>query len=493
MAVRRTSTTDGEGRYEFAELPAGRYTITVSKAGYVGLQYGQRRPFEPGTPVILADGQALDALNVSLPRGSVIAGRVTDEFGEPIASAQVQAQRYLYGQDGQRQLQTMNIASSDDLGQFRVFGLMPGEYVVSAVSRGVNLGSSVIDTSEGYLPTYYPGTVNLNDAQVISLAVGQETAIQFSLTSGRMARISGAVADSSGRPVVGAMLMLRSNSGNSIMTMTAGQTAADGSFSLSNVPTGDHVIEVQPLPRPGGDPGSLEFASMPVSVGGSDISGLRIVTGKGAIVTGRVVFEGQSPRTGGVTPLRVMPQAVDPGRLMNVFGATMANGMVADDGSFELAGASGQVFFRVATAPGWTLKSVSLEGEDITDVPFDLTGKETVSGLRIVLTDRLTDVSGQVTDGRGRALKDYAVVLLPAEPMEGTVARFLRVVRPDQDGRFRVRGMPPGRYVATAVESLEQGRQFVPEVQRTLRERGRSFSIAEGASATLALRLTSPP
>jgi hypothetical protein len=71
--LRRVTTTDAEGRYEFLELPAGRFSVSVTKAGYVPLQYGQRRPFEAGTPVNVADGETVERIDFSLPRGSVIA------------------------------------------------------------------------------------------------------------------------------------------------------------------------------------------------------------------------------------------------------------------------------------------------------------------------------------------------------------------------------------------------------------------------------------
>src|SRR5688572_4732434 len=133
--VRQVTMSDGEGRFEFTELPAGRFAVNASKAGYVGLQYGQRRPYEAGTPVVLADGQTLTGIAFSLPRGSVLTGRVTDEFNEPMAQAQVQVQRFQYGPDGQRRLQTAQSDTTDDRGEFRVFGLMPGEYVVNAGLR----------------------------------------------------------------------------------------------------------------------------------------------------------------------------------------------------------------------------------------------------------------------------------------------------------------------------------------------------------------------
>ena len=132
---------------------------------------------------------------------------------------------------------------------------------------------------------------------------------------------------------------------------------------------------------------------------------------------------------------------------------------------------------------------MSLEGGDITDTPTDLAGG--LSGLTIVLTDKLTEVSGQVTDARGRALKDYAVVVQPSDPKPApAMTRYLRVVRPDQDGRFRVRGLPPGAYEATAIESIEQGRQFVPDVQARLRDSSTRFTLREGETRALDLKLT---
>jgi hypothetical protein len=492
QGLRRATTTDGEGRYEFTELPAGRFTLSATKAGFVALQYGQRRPTETGTPVVLADGATAEGLDMAMPRGSVIAGRLTDEFGEPIAGAQVQTQRYQYQPDGQRRLMPSAFAQSDDLGHFRLYGLMPGEYLVTANVRGPMLiaagGVATQDSNEGFAPTFYPGTANANDAQAVSVALGQETTIQFSLLPARLARVSGTVSDSTGKPVSGAMVLLRSDTMSMAMTIMSGQTTADGSFSVAGVPPGDHRIEVRPTVRSGGE---AEYGTASVTVGGADIAGVRLVTGKGTTVSGRVVFDGQSPRTGGIGPPRVLLQPVDPAQMGPLLGAdALSNGIIAEDGQFQLTAAPAPVFFRVSTSPGWSLKSVMLDDVDITDTPYELTA-ENVTGLRLVVTDRITDISGKVTDARGQMVNDYVVVLQPAEMREGTSpARFLRAVRPDRDGTFRVRGLPAGTYSATAVQSLEQGRHFVPEVQARLRASGRVFSVDDGASATVELRLT---
>jgi hypothetical protein len=490
--VRRTTTTDAEGRYRFADLPAGRYFVTANKAGYLSAQYGQRRPNEPGTALMLADGQTVNAVNLALPRGSVIAGRVTDEFGEPVARANVQAMRYAYGPDGQRRPQMNQGATTDDLGQFRLYGLAAGDYIVSASAQPGFMGGGpgTVDTSDTYLTSYYPGTPNITEAQTVPLAAGQETSVQFALGVGRLSRVAGTVVDSTGRPLANAMSNLQSPTGAFMSGMMGGMTGPDGSFSIANVAPGDYVLVVRPMNRPAGDAASAEVGSMPITVGGGDLLNLRVTTSPGATVTGRVVFEGTARRGSGLSgPMRVFAQSADP--FLFVPSAGGDTGLIADDGSFEIKGARGQLLFRVAAGSAWTLKSISLEGTDITDTPTELQGTEGLSGVTIVLTDKLTDVSGQVTDSRGRASKDYLVVVQPAEPRSAAgMTRYLRTVRPEQDGRFRVRGLPPGEYFATAVGSLEQGRQFVPDVQARLRDSARRFAVREGETAVLDLKLT---
>ena len=137
------------------------------------------------------------------------------------------------------------------------------------------------------------------------------------------------------------------------------------------------------------------------------------------------------------------------------------------------------------------VRSITTSGDDITDQPIELSNGNVIDDLRIVLTDRITTLTGQVTDGRGRPQTSYVVVTLPAEEKEPIVAaRATRVTRPDTSGRYELKGLRPGRYVAVALEALETGRQFAPEFQARLRQQAKTFTLGEGQSVTLDLPLT---
>ena len=168
----RLATTDAQGRFELKDLPAGRWTLTASKAGFVTLQYGQRRPFESGQPIEIRDGEMLDRADISLPKGSAITGHVFDEFGDAVAGARVQVLRYQLQQGIRRLVPAGGGDQSDDTGAFRIFGLAPGDYYVSATLRSGPGGDSADGTV--YAPTYYPGTGSLAEAQRVTLSIAQE-------------------------------------------------------------------------------------------------------------------------------------------------------------------------------------------------------------------------------------------------------------------------------------------------------------------------------
>ena len=136
----RTTLTDDEGRFVFTLLPAGRYNVNTSKAGYVNIAYGAKAPGRAGTPIQLADGQKLEAKAISLPRGGVVTGIVLDEHGEPAPGTPVRAMREVI-RTGEKRLESAGTDTTDDRGMYRVYGLQPGKYIVYAQPRNQGTGA----------------------------------------------------------------------------------------------------------------------------------------------------------------------------------------------------------------------------------------------------------------------------------------------------------------------------------------------------------------
>jgi hypothetical protein len=510
--VVKSATTDAEGRYEFTELPAGRYSVSVTRNGYVTLSFGQQRPFEPGKPLELADGQVAEKIDFALPRGGVISGRITDEVGEPLAGVGVRAMRYQYLPDGQRRLMPTGGAPygfmTDDLGQFRVYGLMPGSYVVSASVNSMN-GATVMpmaggatvasfgrnDGSDGYAATYYPGTASEGEAQTVAVNIGQEAAVFFSMVPARLSNISGVVRNSQGRPAANVGIAVRSTQGIGMNVAFGGQTGPDGSFVMQNVPPGEYLLEVRPMGRPmpmmagSAQQTDAEFASVPVAVSGQNISGLVITTGVGATVSGRVIFDTTNPPLGGAMAqagqsTRVMFAAVD-----MAFGGMQGNAVIEPSGQFQITGLNGKGTFRVAGTAS-TVRSVMLHGVDITDTPLDVKPGSNIDGVEIALTNLQTSLTGTVRTQSGDPVKDFVVAIFPSRLRDGDVPiRFIRAVRPDQSGKFEAKGLPPADYFAAAVETMDQGEQWDPAFQDRVRARAKQFKLADGQSLALELQL----
>ena len=349
VRVNRSATTDAEGRYEFPDLPAGRYNVSVSRSGFVSLSFGQQRPFEQGRPLDLGNGQQADKIDFALPRGGVIAGRVTDEIGEPLAGIRVQAMRYQYLPNGRRQLTPVSGSFfgglvTNDLGEFRLYSLMPGTYVVSAapvdtmvmMPAGPAGPASVSAPDDGHGITYYPGTINVDEAQSITVGLADVSNASFALVPQRMTRITGVVRNSQGKPFAAA-LTLRTQAGGAMSMRMLAMSGLDGRFTASNVPPGEHSIEVSPRP------GEEESASGPIAAAGQDIADLVITTSPGITISGQVIFEGATPAE---KTFRVNAMSPDPGAPgpMRIFDNTQ--GVIDEKGRFQLRGLSGRADVR---------------------------------------------------------------------------------------------------------------------------------------------------
>jgi hypothetical protein len=485
----RLVTTDVDGRYEARELAAGRYTLTASKASYITLSFGQRRPFEAGRPIEVADKQTIDKVDFALPRGGVVTGRVLDEFGDPASDVQVTVMRYQYVQ-GQRRLVPAGRGSmTNDIGEFRIYGLPPSQYYVAATFRPFGPIAGESDDRTGYAPTYFPGTTNLAEAQRVAIDVGQIAAdLTLTLVPTRTARVSGTAIDASGKPLGGAMIMVSQRGGVGIgpgaMVFSAGnQIKADGSFTVIGLAPGEYTLQAR---RPGQPfDGNGETATASVTVSGADISDIRLIGVRPSAIAGRVTSASRAAQS-----LRPQTMAVQllPVDLAGPLPA-MGRGAVNDDFSFETKSGPGRARVNLNLPTGWAIKSIRHRGLDVTDTGIDVRPGEDVDGLEIDITDQLTTVTGLVTGSRDEAIKDYSVAVFSQEPDRWAFPRFQRAARPDQDGRFKIIGLPPGRYFAAAREFVEPGETNDPEFLERIRAKATAFTLGDGESRTLDLRL----
>lgn len=293
----RAMLTDESGVFDFTDLPAGRYTVTASKAGYVSISYGQRRPLQAGTPLQLAEGQQVRNLDLRLPRGSAITGHVFDENGDPLPGSTVRVLMYRYAQ-GNRQLVPSGTAQTDDRGEYRVWGLNPGEYYVSAVVRNFNvnfarggpgappplqappggrtlpvpdrLDPTALDAAlqarglpglaalggdpaqddpnqMAYAPTYYPGVGSPGEARPVTVGLSAEVVgIDFNVQLVRTGRVSGRAMGADGSPVSNGNINLMPDAGmltrGAVLGGGFGSRIENGSFSIANVPPGRYIL-----------------------------------------------------------------------------------------------------------------------------------------------------------------------------------------------------------------------------------------------------------
>ena len=490
----RVASTDAAGRFELRDLPAGQWSLTASKPGYVTQRLGQRRPFETVSPTQLADGQRVDGANFALLRGGVINGRVQDDLGDPIANVRVRVQRSQMF-EGRRRLVNVGIDDeTDDTGAFRLYGLAPGDYYVSATLRANTFDSSA--DASGYAATYYPGTGNVAEAQRVSVGAGEELAIGFSLLPVRLVRVSGTVVSQSGEPGGGAVVLTNGTDGGEGPPMSmGGGIQPDGTFTITNVAPGSYVLNARSaMGRIVADgrgrvsaargAGEIEMGSLPLVVGESDVTGVTIVLTRGASIAGTIVTEGTAPIT--LANLRVTART-----LRNQIGQGGNSAQVSAAGAFQLSSLAGPIAVRVDNLPSqWMVKSIVAGSADVTDGTLELRGTEQLTNARIVLTDRVSEVNGAATV-RNQDASSYSVLVFAEDPALWTFpTRYVRMTRADTQGRFTLRGLPGGDpYLIAAVDYVEDGEWQDPEFLERLRESASRLTLRDGETKTVSLRL----
>ncbi|MDO8794604.1 MAG: carboxypeptidase regulatory-like domain-containing protein [Vicinamibacterales bacterium] len=485
LAQLPAGVTNTRGEFEITEVPAGIYTLSMARSGYLTVLYGQRNPGDSGRTIEIKSGAVVEGIDVAMVRGGVLAGTITDDTGGEFPGVRVEATEFRYIK-GRRLLVQAGIATTNDLGQFRLAGLAPGSYVLRA-STNDTWESDDGTIGYAYAITFYPGVTASTDAETLTLRAGQELMpLNFSLRPGRAARISGSFQNAAGEgqtsQTISLSLITRGIGGAPFSSQAAGSARSDhnGGFEFRNLASGEYMLSS------GGD---AERASVTVVVGDGDDRSVILRPNKPTVVSGTIVPDGDVALP--LSPGRIAIDAVstDPDSVFRGF-TDPGPAAVNRDWSFRFANLSGQYIFRAGGLPGdWMLTRVVVGDRDVTDLPLVIPpGSPAITGLRVAVSDKGARVNGQVRNADGAPNANSVVVIFSADRSRWAFpSRFVRTVRPDGDGRFSIGGLVPGAYRAVAREFVINGQSEDPAFLATLVQFATEFDAVAGDTATLTL------
>jgi hypothetical protein len=483
-----SAVTTDDGRYSLPRLRAGTFRIEYSRPGFITMQWGQDRTGQPGRSIVLRDRENLQRIDMSLSRGGAISGTVIDEFGEPVENVNVRALS-LRGEDERAIAVGTLMVPTDDRGRYRLFGLLPGRYIV-----GTEATSDPADrrTGRGYAPAYHPGTVEIAGAALVEVEEqGDRQWADIVRMPARVMTVTGHAVNSMNEPVTDRVILVASQRSGAVIAETHGAEVKgpDGAFTISNVPPGDYVLQAT---SKRGTEEPPEFGRQYITVGESDPLPVRVQTKPGLDLQGRLVEDGVPPVDPRSFSLLAVPVDWDQTSLL-----TGIERLTADsEGVLSLRGITGPRRVVLTSAPfGWYLKSVRVRGRDVTDevMGFPPGGLGFLRDLEVVVSNNGGTLEGEALEGTATA-PQYSIVLFSSNPDHWFHnSRFLKTTRANTTGKFRIDGVPDGEYFVVAVDPLDgnagdawQSRAFLESVIPFARR----VRLREGEGRTISLTVT---
>ncbi len=467
------ATTDAMGRFEIKDLAPGKYYLSASRNGFVQQPYGQTTPEGPGKAVTLTPGQKMTDVTFKLIPASVISGHVMDEDGEPVVYAQVNAMHFAYV-NGQRQLVGSRSGQTNDLGEFRIFGLSPGQYFVQAILRGNR--TEAAKTREGYVPIYYPGVADSARAAPVNLRGGDEVdGVDISLQPVRTLNVRGMLVgcpSSDPNRQIGTVFLSDASSVNSApINSVARDVNGQKVFEISGVPPGSYILSAMMMRDAGRCIGHQS-----VEVTDSDIDGVQVNVSEGVDIKGQVRIEGQMSPNVGAIRIALEPRANSGGMFQNG-----ASDSTKPDGTFLLKGVhDGDYEVSVDNISDTEyLKSARLDGVDALAAGITIDTSKTPELLDILVSPDGAEVDGLVSKDQ-QPFQSATVTLVPNPPYRGQ-RRLFKSTSSDQDGRFVFQGLPPGDYKVFAWEKIERGAYMSSDFLQPYEDLGTAVHVTEGS------------
>ncbi len=482
--------TGADGRFTIKGIVPGSYRLSVSRVGFVTQEYGQRKPESPGAILTLRPRQEMKDLVFRMIPSGVIAGRILDEDGERLPGVSVQVEQQSYS-EGKRKLSPVGRAETNDLGEYRLYGLSPGRYFITAIyprwSRPGERGEEGDEApsaeaagsqshEEGYAKMYYPGTAEVAKAQSITIKPGEEvSSIEILMRQVLVHHIRGHVYNQiTHKPGLGAGVILIPKADNQQWENTQQSIVqkADGSFEIREVLQGSYVLAGYWF-----DEGKMHITRQPLEVGDGDVEGITLTIAPGIAIAGRIVWDGRPSVENG--ELSVAPEAVD--SQLGYYGPSRvdANNTFSlkdiSEGPYRahVTGLSKDCYvkeLRYGTASGLKDGFVVTRGEP--------------KNLEIVVSSRGARVQGTVLDADGLPLAGVSVALVP-ELSRRDDFRLYKTANTDQYGHFELRGIVPGEYELFSWEEVEADAWQDPEFLKPFEKKSERVTLNDDDHITV--------
>ena len=466
----RPVKTDSRGRFEFLNIDAGSYTISVSASGYSTQEYGSRQPGVIGQglgkAVDLTVRKSASDLVIHLTRSGTASGRILAD-GNATPGLEVRLVQLAYDSSGRQSLRSVGSVLTNSRGEYRVTGLGPGTYFVVAVSPSLNTrnrtGAGLVAGGRRFPETFYPGVIDLSKASPVEIQSGAEfRGLDFEVSSRKAYTVRGRVLDkwSNRGPIerIAVAWHLRDSQYGSTESGYSNtvELTDTGAFEFNLLP-GKYWFEVQTVPVSGRAPLSprpISLTTVPAEVVSAPIDNLTIRLDPTIVLRGRITIDGKPPKARSGVDRIVISAASIHGPVDSQWTSQPLQASPGDDGRFSFerfAAGDYQLKFQ-NLPPDVYVKSAMLGPLDVLNQEMRVSVTSTYS-LDIALAADGGRVDGIVADQGGYPFDNAQVVLIPEA--QGNRLDLYRVTNTDEKGRFSIRGAAPGAYRLLAWDVLD--------------------------------------